>query len=651
MQAHTDLARHGLILVLDGPQDADVIAAVQGCIAARVLHNEMRGGFVAAVNRGMQVSKRDVILLNSDTIVSANWLEKMQAALNSRARIGTVTPLSNNAALCSVPRGFNDNRLPIGFDLENFASLVEKVSERRYLSIPTAVGMCMLIRRQLIDEIGYFDQTNFGMGYGEENDFCLRASAAGWLHVADDATFIYHRGNRSFKTERKAQQRQSMRTLRRLHPNFFPLIARFIADDPLQNIRTRIANQIRLQKQKSIIAPTRVERKVKKVVHLVHGWLPDAVGGTEFYAHWLVQKQLDWREVSVYARLEDTQRDQYESLEVNDHGARVRLLVNNFIQRNPLARNSIHSSTINRDFEKFLREEKPDLIHIHHLIGHALSLMQVAKKLKVPVVMQIQDWFALCGRVNFTDRDGDRCNGAAIGKCANCITMTKIRPAPVWNRALQLVRKHQMKKTLALADAYVMGSNAICADYRAAELFAPNRPVFVLPYGVDLAAQNRPTKPSVTPLRFGFIGSALPYKGLHIARRAFEGIDPALAELKLFGYAGTRFVEAEKAQVFAQMDILLLPSIGLESFGLVAREAHACGVPVIASDEGALRELQAIHFPSGDWAALREVVLRLARTPSLVDDLIKQIVPPKTAGQHALEIEDVYSNVLANFCQ
>ena len=195
VSAHTDLTRHSVIIVADGPQDF----AVESLIADfSVLRNDTRRGFVVSANLGMRASSRDVVLLNSDTVVSPRWLEKLIDAAMSLGDAGTVTPLSNNATLLSVPRPFEENPLPNGFDVASFAALVERVSMRSYPRIPTAVGVCMYIRRALIDEIGFFDEQTFGLGYGEENDFCMRALARGWVHLADDATFIHHAGHRSF---------------------------------------------------------------------------------------------------------------------------------------------------------------------------------------------------------------------------------------------------------------------------------------------------------------------------------------------------------------------------------------------------------------------------------------------------------------------
>lgn len=246
---HTDLARHRILLVIDGPQEPVLETLVRDFAAAPprttcVLRNELRLGFAASVNHGMRASSSDVVLLNSDTIVTARWLEKLIDAANAHGDTGTVTPLSNHATLCSVPRAFEENVLPTGFDVDSFAELVESVSARSYPQLPTGVGFCFYIRRALLDDIGLFDARRFGMGYGEENDFCMRALARGWLHVADDATFIHHAGNRSFGASHVQQYRRAQVMMSRMHRRYMPTIAEFMKRDPLAPVRARIESAL-----------------------------------------------------------------------------------------------------------------------------------------------------------------------------------------------------------------------------------------------------------------------------------------------------------------------------------------------------------------------------------------------------------------------
>ena len=665
LERETNLGPHGLILVVDGPQDEEVERVIACHPAPRVLRNSVRRGFAESVNRGMQASSRDVVLLNSDTVVTHRWLEKLIDASASSGDTGTVTPLSNNAALCSVPRSFEENLLPAGLDANAFAALIERVSQRAYPRLPTGVGVCLYIRRALLDDVGLFDARSFRFGYGEENDFCMRALARGWLHLADDATFVEHAGHRSFGTSRAALQRRAARTLTRLHPAYMPTIAAFMRSDPLAPVRQRIQSALRARTRST--AP----KAPGRVMHVIHGWPPFQHGGTELYAYWLVRAQRQWRDVSVFGRMADADRAQGEAVEVDQDGARVRLVTNNFVQRNPLARNAIRDAVLERAFERFLDEERPDLLHIHHLAGHAFSLAGIARRRRVPIVQQVQDWWPLCARVNLCDVSRKRCSGPGLTKCARCAPLTRVAPASIWNRALHLVRRRASRASLADADAYVMGSRFIRDDYAHAGLLASKALVFVIPYGIDIACSAARRRRGA-PLRFGFIGAILPHKGLHVAVEAFRGLDPALATLHAWGDASASagytamlrergaavltlegtFAEDEKAAVLASLDALLVPSIGLESFGLAAREAMACRVPVIAAADGALTEMfddgaAGELFPNGDSAALEAILRRVVARPDLLDQWSARVAPPKRVEQHALEIESVYADVLA----
>ena len=98
-----------------------------------------------------------------------------------------------------------ENPLPEGLSVADMGRLVATYSGRVYPRISFLNGFCLMIKRGLIDQIGYLDEERFGEGYGEENDYCLRAAKAGWhLAVADD-TYIYHAQSRSYSHERRKQ--------------------------------------------------------------------------------------------------------------------------------------------------------------------------------------------------------------------------------------------------------------------------------------------------------------------------------------------------------------------------------------------------------------------------------------------------------------
>ncbi|HEX6864292.1 MAG TPA: glycosyltransferase, partial [Thermoanaerobaculia bacterium] len=591
-----------------------------------------------SVNRGMSAGigdSRDVILLNSDTQVTAGWVDKLREAAYSAPEIGTVTPFSNSATICSLPRFLETNALPAGWDVDRFGRLVEERSLRARPRLPTGVGVCLYIKRKVLDGIGLLDEKTFGEGYGEESELCMRALKAGYAHVLDDATFIFHEGQRSFGARRGRRVESAHRAMRRLHPEYMATVARFIREDPVRPLRERVVS--------AILPARRAIRRHERVLHLVHGWPPWNSAGTELYAAGLVRRQARHGEVTVYARIEDRERAKGDAVELIDHGARVRLIVNNFKQRDPLSRNALRDRGMESDFARLLGEVRPQLLHVHHLAGHVASLVGIAARRGIPILFQIQDWWQPCARVNLLDARGRLCSGPGLAKCAACRPLTRF---PILNQALYAYRFAAMKGVLRKADAFVMGSRFIHQSYLDLGYLRPEDRAFVIPYGVELAP--RLPRERGQPLRFGAIGSSLPHKGIHLARAAFAGIGIDRATLTVWG--DPPFEEERKPAIFAEMDVLIVPSLGLESFGLVAREAMHHGVPVLASDRGALPEMfDGEHgglFDPEDPASLRAWIERLIAEPEIVDRWAAALPRIKGMDEHAEEIEAVYEEVL-----
>ena len=204
---------YSLIVVDDGSdQDTqEYLADFANSHRAALIRNSEARGYTFAANQGLQESNGDyVVLLNSDTVVAPEWLDRMIACAESDPHIGIVGPLSNAATWQSVPEiirdgQFAENRLPGGWTVAEMGGLIAQRSARLYPRIPFLNGFCLMIRRELIDEIGYFDEDAFGRGYGEENDYSLRTRNAGWqLAVADDA-YVYHAQSRSYSLERREE--------------------------------------------------------------------------------------------------------------------------------------------------------------------------------------------------------------------------------------------------------------------------------------------------------------------------------------------------------------------------------------------------------------------------------------------------------------
>lgn len=256
---YTDLKNNRLILVNDKSPDENISKLLLSISNDAekcgnkivIIENEENMGFVKTVNVGMQYSNNDVILLNSDTIVTKDWVEKLKVAAYCKENIASVTPFSNNATICSLPNFLQDNPLPQGFNIDEFAKAVERISLLQYPEIPTAVGFCMYITRKSINKVGLFNYKDFGKGYGEENDFSMRAFKSGFSNILCDNLFIYHKGGQSFSKEVKSEREiESVKTMTRIHPDYMVLVQKFVDENPLEYYHRTIAETISLKNSK-----------------------------------------------------------------------------------------------------------------------------------------------------------------------------------------------------------------------------------------------------------------------------------------------------------------------------------------------------------------------------------------------------------------
>ena len=169
-------------------------------------------GYTYASNIGLHASSADYcILLNSDTIVTPGWLDRMIACAESDSKIGVVGPLSNTASWQSIPEingedgDWAHNQLPKGYDVARMGQEIALHSGNIYPEVRLLNGFCLLLSRKTIQQVGYMDEENFGRGFGEEDDYNSRCYKGGIrLAVADD-TFVFHAQSKSYSNERRME--------------------------------------------------------------------------------------------------------------------------------------------------------------------------------------------------------------------------------------------------------------------------------------------------------------------------------------------------------------------------------------------------------------------------------------------------------------
>ena len=258
----TSIRRHTkvdyrLLIVDDGsqPETRDFLKSwVQEVSVATLFRNETARGYTKAANIGLRASKGDyIILLNSDTIVTPGWIEKLIECATSRKNIGIVGPLSNCASWQSIPEIFDKNggwminNIPEGYSLETLSDIVANVSDKTFPCVNFVNGFCYMIKRAVIDAIGWLDEESFPYGYGEENDFSIRARKAGFKLAIADHAYVYHSKSKSFGHERRQElSKQGSAAFKSKHPdiNVKALTEEIKNNQALERLRLKLREHI-----------------------------------------------------------------------------------------------------------------------------------------------------------------------------------------------------------------------------------------------------------------------------------------------------------------------------------------------------------------------------------------------------------------------
>ncbi|CUI04067.1 Glycosyltransferase [Janthinobacterium sp. CG23_2] len=237
------------ILVIDDASPEPALAAWLDAErdAGRIglLRNRYNLGFVESVNRGLrQLQGHDVLLLNADTLVHGDWLDRLRAALYRDDDIAAVAPWSNNGEISSFPDIARAAPAPDAAALarlDDQASALHRAGACADVDVPACCGFAMLMRAKVLAAIGGLDGNAIERGYGEEVDWCLRAAAAGYRHRVATGVYVAHAGGVSFGDEKHLRVRQNRAVLMARYPHYYSAYRRFLQDDPLAAARACLA--------------------------------------------------------------------------------------------------------------------------------------------------------------------------------------------------------------------------------------------------------------------------------------------------------------------------------------------------------------------------------------------------------------------------
>ena len=555
----------------------------------RVLTNPRNLGFIGTVNRGFSETAGDVILLNSDTVVTRGWLSKMLTCAASDSRIATITPFSNNAEICSYPEMCGNHPWATGDDPEIANRALEMASRRLYPDLPTAVGFCMFVRRTALEVVGRFDD-RYGLGYGEENDFCRKLVAAGFRNVLLDDTFVAHVGNRSFDSKKAALVASNSRLLISRFPDYPRLVQDFIAADS-----PRLTRLLARSIEPILRAPGR-----PGVLHVLHG----KGGGTEHHVHDLVEAIPGHRHYVLVAL-----GDRWEIEDLSDPTG---------------------SSPISYCFERktdelwasFLREVVDifavQFIHVHHLSGSRIGLLTALANAGVPYGVTVHDFHLACPTITLMNGNDRFCGGETdADACRRCLAE---QPGL---RDVDLDGWRRDHAAFLAAARFVLAPSQSAADLLAR--YYPPHAVYVVPHDKpavatrSVAIEPKFSLPADGVPTVGVLGAIGPVKG---ARR-LERLVALTRQLRLplrwvlIGYLDRQYLPIQDqdavftvhgpyrpAEIPALLDhyrvkLTVFPSAGPETFSYTLTESFAAGRPALVPPIGALGER--VRASGGGW--------------------------------------------------
>lgn len=409
-----------------------------------------------------------------------------------------------------------------------------------------------------------------------------------------------------------------------------------------------------------------------RILQVVHQYPPERIGGTELYTLALAKGMMHrGHQLAVFHRAPGS-----PGLVLSDwEGVPTYRACAGDMTPVSVYRSSFGDPVLSAAFAQATRRFQPELIHIQHLKGLPTSIVRHAKEKRIPLICTLHDYWAVCANAQLlTNYDQTICMGPRNGatNCARCaiallddpksvVALPLLAAAMVW-------RNRRLARALQAAEV-ILAPTEFVRDWFIAHGW-PGERIRVIPHGIEppISSLESDVKPG-TGVSVVYIGGLSWQKGVHILIEAFdrlqgaqlwiagdETFDPAyVTHLRSLASPNVHFLgplaRAEVWATLAQADAVAVPSLWYETFSLIVHEARAAGVPVIASDLGALRE--AVHHGedgwlvhSGDVPAWRETLGRLVGAPALLDHARANIRPPVTQEEHLDRVVDLYEHAV-----
>ncbi|HEX3984190.1 MAG TPA: glycosyltransferase, partial [Acidisoma sp.] len=580
---------HRITVIDDASPDPALSRYLDRLAARRFIHlirHPRNRGFVAAANRGIkEAGGRDVVLLNADTEVPAGWLSRLAGHAYSHSKVASVSPFSNNATLCSYPV-VPGGPIPFGESLAAIDAACAAANAGRSVTVPTTVGFCMYIRRDALDELGAFDAKTFGRGYGEESDFCMRASVAGWRHLLACDLFVYHRGEVSFG-ENAPERVTHAAVLHERWPDYERRVGLHVRLDDARPYRMATTLQL---------FATNARPTVLMVQHAYDG-------GISQYVQELARRCLGIANILVLRATMDGRGVTLGAPAVQGHPEFLiplpRTETDDPDLWAPAARDGLLADVL-----KLLAPLRIARLHVQHWINLQVDLRVLIRALDVPFDVTIHDWFAICPRINLLPvADGPSCGEPAPAVCDRCIQarddtvahdITGWRAEHSWLLRLADRVLCATEDSIARLARYGLASRAVLA------------PLEAMPGRVPPCPTARPApaplkgRAAARPLRVAVLGVLADHKGARSVMAVAELAPAERFAVTLIGKSERGISEPARAVLSetgaydaeelpdlisrVDPDVIWFPSTWPETWSYTLTQAILSGRPILASD-------------------------------------------------------------------
>jgi len=439
------------------------------------------------------------------------------------------------------------------------------------------------------------------------------------------------------------------------------------------------------------------------LLYVVHGFPPDTWAGTEIYTQNIaLEMQRRGHSVTVLARVPAEDEDAPEDFSMEEsefQGLRVLRWTHRLDHRS--IAESYHHPGAESAFRRLLMREDFDLVHFQHLIHSSAGLVGVAREFALPTIVTCHDYWGLCARVQLIRPNGEICEKNQGAGCFLCVKEKALDAIPA-AQALgevagvvvdgflgglkhfvgteqrerlegyeELMERHDyVLSAYAEADLRISPSRFLREKYLESGHFDPHTFLFSdNGMRTDHVEALAKTKSGEGRVRFGFVGSLVWYKGGEAMIRAMQRLKDQSCELNVYGtfdpegdehhaelqalaegarvnFKG-RFDNSRLSEVYADIDVLVVPSVWYENSPITIHEAYLTGTPVLASDIGGMAEfvrdgVDGLHFKVGDPDDMAAKMKRFVDEPDLVGSLSKDFMRVKTLEENGEEMEARY---------